>query len=168
LHDGAGFAASLAVAERDPLFLIRAGDRSGREARSQRWVGAREGGDGRISSIRVIRAATRRGSPGACALHFGYDRYGGSVFSNLLQLISRRSPPSYDLEFVREVRVTRRAPRSAKSKRLMLAGWLLIALKCWLVVWAVGHYNVPVNPLWVTLPTVIFAGVCTLMYFLGE
>jgi hypothetical protein len=105
---------------------------------------------------------------GARALHFGADRYGGSVFSNLLQLISRRSPPSYDLEFVREVRVTRRAPRSAKSKRLMLAGWILIALKCWLVAWAVGHYNVPVNPLWVTLPTVIFAGVCTLMYFLGE
>jgi hypothetical protein len=105
---------------------------------------------------------------GARALHFGADRYGGSVFSNLLQLISRRSPPSYDLEFVREVRVTRRAPRSAKSKRLMLAGWILIALKCWSVVWAVGHYNVPVNPLWVTLPTVIFAGVCTLMYFLGE
>jgi hypothetical protein len=90
------------------------------------------------------------------------------VFSNLLHLISRRPPPSYDLAFVREVRVTQRAPRSAKSKRLMLAGWILIALKCWLVVWAVDHYNVPVNPLWVTLPTVIFAGVCTLMYVLGE
>ena len=101
-------------------------------------------------------------------MHFGKVGYGGAVFSNLLQLISRRPPPSYDLEFVREVRVTRRVPRSAKSKRLMLAGWILIALKCWLVAWAVEYYRVPVNPLWVTLPTVIFAGVCTLMYFLGE
>jgi len=104
----------------------------------------------------------------AGALQLGRDGYGDNVFANLLQLISRRSPPSYDIEFIREVRVTSRAPRPARATRLLLAGWVLIALKCWLIVWAVEHYRVPVNPLWITLPTVIFAGVCTAIHFWSD
>jgi membrane protein YdbS with pleckstrin-like domain len=88
------------------------------------------------------------------------------MFANLLHLISRRPPPEYERGFVREVNVSHRAPRSRRTQWLLLAGWLLIAAKSWLIVWAVDHYHVPVNPLWVIVPTVIFAAVCTLVYFL--
>lgn len=90
------------------------------------------------------------------------------MFANLIRLIAGRPSSIYDRGFVQEVRVTQRAPRSAKGLRLLLLGWVLIALKCWAVVWAVHHYHVPVNPLWVTVPTVIFAGVCTAVFYWGE
>jgi hypothetical protein len=90
------------------------------------------------------------------------------VLANLFHLISGRPSPGYDREFIREVRVTRRAPRSARASGFMLAGWILIALKCWAVVWAVEHYRVPVNAYWITVPSVIFAGVCTAIFYWGE
>ncbi len=89
------------------------------------------------------------------------------MFANLLQLISRRPPPDDERGFVREVSLASRPPRSRRTQWLLLAGWLLIAAKSWLVVWAVDHYHVPVNPMWVIVPTVIFAAVCTVVYFLG-
>ena len=51
---------------------------------------------------------------------------------------------------------------------MLLAGWLLITVKSWLIIWAVEKYHVPVDPLWVIVPTVIFALVCTVVYFRGE
>ena len=90
------------------------------------------------------------------------------MLANLLRLITGRPSSGYERDFIQEVRVTHRAPRSARATRLLLLGWVLIALKCWAVVWAVGHYHVPVNPLWVTVPTVIFAGVCTAIFYWGE
>ena len=87
------------------------------------------------------------------------------MFANLLRLISRRSPPEYEQGFVRDISVTHRRPRSARTQRLLLGGWLLIALKSVLIVWAVNHYHVPVDPLWVIVPTVVFAAVCTIVYF---
>ena len=88
------------------------------------------------------------------------------MFANLLQLISRRPPPDYDRGFVQSVNVAPRRLRSRRTQWLLLGGWLLIAAKSWLVVWAVEYYRVPVNPLWVIVPTVIFAAVCTVVYFL--
>ena len=84
-----------------------------------------------------------------------------AMFANLLQLISRRSPPEYERGFVREITVTRRTPRSRRTQKLLLAGWLLIAVKSALIVWAVDRYHVPIDPMWVIVPTVIFAAVCT-------
>ncbi len=93
---------------------------------------------------------------------------GWGVFANLLRLITGRPSPGYERDFIQEVRVTQRAPRSPRATRLLLAGWVLIALKCWAIFWAVEHYHVPVNPLWITVPSVIFAGVCTAVFYWGE
>lgn len=88
------------------------------------------------------------------------------MFANFLQLISRRPPPGYEQEFIRSVNISHRTPRSRRMQWLLLTGWILIAAKSWLIIWAVEHYHVPVNPFWVIVPTVIFAAVCTLVYFL--
>jgi uncharacterized membrane protein len=45
---------------------------------------------------------------------------------------------------------------------------VLIALKSWLVIWAVAKYHVPIHPLWVIVPTVLFALLCTLVYLLRD
>ncbi len=113
-------------------------------------------------------AETRAKINASAGLFFSGSAYGRWVFANLLRLITGRPPSGYERDFIQEVRVTRRAPRPARAARRLLLGWVLIALKCWAVFWAVGRYHVPVNPLWVTVPTVIFAGVCTAIFYWGE
>lgn len=92
------------------------------------------------------------------------------MFANLLQLITRRSPPAplaaaYDLAFVKEVSVREKTVPNPRMERLILAGWVLIAGKCWLVTWLIERYRVPINPLWVVVPSVLFALLCTVVYF---
>jgi hypothetical protein len=94
-------------------------------------------------------------------LSWGYS----PVFSNLLHLISRRTPPEYEQGFVREITVKRRSPRNLRLERLIYACWILIAAKSVAVVWAVRHYHVPFSPLWVIGPTVAFAALCTGVYY---
>lgn len=90
------------------------------------------------------------------------------MLSNFLQLITRRPSANVDYGFVKEVHVAKAAQRSPRMERLILAGWLLIVGKSWLIIWAVEKYRVPINPLWVVAPTVLFALLCTLVYFRGE
>jgi hypothetical protein len=91
------------------------------------------------------------------------------MLSNFLQLIVRRPPADPRAGFIEEVHVNpRRAPRSARVGKLLLVGWVLILAKSWLLIWAVEKYHVPINPLWVIIPTVVFGFVCTLVYFKGE
>jgi len=88
------------------------------------------------------------------------------MFANLLQLISRHPPAEdYDVAFVREVAVHAPAARNPRTLRVLLAGWLLIAGKCWLVTWLIEKYRVPIDPLWVVGPTVLFALLCTAVYY---
>jgi hypothetical protein len=87
------------------------------------------------------------------------------VFSNLLHLFSRKSPPDYEQGFVKEVTITQRPARNIRLERIILACWILIALKSVAVVWAVRHYHVPFSPLWVIVPTVVFAALCTGVYY---
>ena len=42
--------------------------------------------------------------------------------------------------------------------------WLLIALKCVLVTWAIDRWAVPIDPLWVVAPTVLFAALATFVW----
>jgi hypothetical protein len=88
------------------------------------------------------------------------------VFANLLHLISRRPAPDYETGFVRDVRVTHRPARSRRVERLIWICWGLIAIKSVVVVWAVKHYRIPFSPLWVIVPTVVFASLCTGVYYL--
>lgn len=92
------------------------------------------------------------------------------MFANLLQLITRRPPAAhaYDLAFVKEVHVRRHRTRRPDVERVLLVCWVLIAIKCWVVIWAVEKYHVPIDPLWVIVPTLLFALLCTAVYFLRE
>ncbi len=47
---------------------------------------------------------------------------------------------------------------------LLALGWVLIALKCVLVTWAIERWQVPVHPLWVVGPTLLFAGLVTVLW----
>ncbi len=44
---------------------------------------------------------------------------------------------------------------------VMSIAWLLIALKCLLVWWAIGHWNMPFHPMWIVGPTLAFALLAT-------
>ncbi len=92
-----------------------------------------------------------------------------SMFANLLHLITRRAPApltdAYDLAFVKEVSVRQKTPRNPRMERLILAAWILIAGKCWLMTWLIEKYHVPINPLWIVVPSVLFALLCTVVYF---
>ena len=90
------------------------------------------------------------------------------MFSNLIQLITRRPPADYERVFVREVNVRRKAPRNRRVERFMAICWILIVVKSVAVVWLFGRYHVPVNPLWVIGPTVVFAALCTAVYLFRD
>ncbi len=48
-----------------------------------------------------------------------------------------------------------------RMRWFMAVAWMVIAVKCLLVWWAIGHWNVPVHPLWVIAPTLLFAALVT-------
>lgn len=54
---------------------------------------------------------------------------------------------------------TAQYPRSVR--RVMAIAWLLIAIKCVLVWWAVGHWHMPFHPMWIVAPTLVFAALAT-------
>ena len=94
---------------------------------------------------------------------------GPIMFANLLQLITRRPPASHSRGFVEEVRLVDHLPaRNPRAEKLFLVCWLLIAAKCWLVVWLIDKYHMKLNPLWVNAPTIAFALLCTAVYFFRE
>jgi len=91
------------------------------------------------------------------------------MFANLLQLITRRPPTDHASSFVEEVRLMEHVrPRNPRAEKLFLICWLLIAGKCWLVVWLVEKYDMKFSPLWVNAPTVAFALLCTLVYLFRD
>ena len=87
-----------------------------------------------------------------------------AMFPNLFPS-SRPPSPAYERNFVREVTVRAAPRRNRRLERLIVAGWIVIALKSVVVVWAVRHYRIPFNPLWVIAPTVAFALLITAVYW---
>jgi membrane protein YdbS with pleckstrin-like domain len=90
------------------------------------------------------------------------------MLADLIRLINRRPPADYERGFVREVSVHQKAPRNRRVERLLAICWVLILLKSFAVVWLFDRYYVPVNPLWVIAPTVVFAALCTVVYLLRD
>ncbi len=88
------------------------------------------------------------------------------MFANLLHLITHRSrPKDYDLAFVKEVRVN--PPRETRSRRAelwLMVGWALISAKCAAMWWAIQTYHVPIHPMWLVGPTVLFGLLATALY----
>ena len=89
------------------------------------------------------------------------------MFANLLQLITGRTPPGeeYDLAFVKDVSVRLKPARNRAVERTIAICWILIVGKCWLVTWLIGKYHVPIHPMWIVAPTVVFALICTAVYW---
>jgi hypothetical protein len=90
------------------------------------------------------------------------------MLADLVRLINRRGAAEYERGFVRDVRVATRAPRNRRVERVIAVCWVIIIIKCAAVVWLFDHYKVPVNPLWVVAPTVIFAALITVVYLLRD
>jgi len=44
-----------------------------------------------------------------------------------------------------------------------VVGWVLIALKCSVLPLAFEHWQVPVHPGWVVIPTLVFGGLVTFL-----
>lgn len=42
--------------------------------------------------------------------------------------------------------------------------WIVILAKCVLVWWAMNHWNVPIHPAWVVVPTLLLAGLATALW----
>ena len=82
---------------------------------------------------------------------------------------SPRNDPAageFDRAFVRETRVEH--PREARSRRsewVLAIGWALVVVKCLAVFWACRTYAVPIGPWWIAGPTLVFAALCTLIYW---
>ena len=88
------------------------------------------------------------------------------MFANLIRLITRRAPPpDYAQGFVREVNISSHPVRLPRVERLILICWILILIKSVVVLWACAHYHTPFNALWVIAPTLLFAGLCTAVYY---
>ena len=61
------------------------------------------------------------------------------------------------------------APLAQRTRRFLEIGWLIIVAKCLAVPWVISHWQVPVHPGWVIVPTLVFAVVVTLVVmFLRE
>jgi hypothetical protein len=91
------------------------------------------------------------------------------MFANFIDLITRRPPAEYHRGFVEGVRlVDYRQPRNRRVEKIILVCWILIAAKCALVTWLVGKYHMNFDALWVNAPTVVFALMCTAVYFFRE
>lgn len=89
------------------------------------------------------------------------------MFAPLSRFFHRRPDPA-ELEhsFVREMRVEHpREPRSRRVELVLAIGWVLVLIKSVVVHWACQHYGVPFNAWWLIGPTLVFAALCTWLYW---
>jgi hypothetical protein len=84
------------------------------------------------------------------------------VFLRLLRLGSPSH--AYERAFVRDIAVSTVEPRSRRVERLLVLGWVLIALKSLLTAWAVQRYGIPIRASWIILPTLAMGAACTWLY----
>jgi hypothetical protein len=87
------------------------------------------------------------------------------MLTNFLHFFGRNPDNEYEQAFVKEITVRQKPVRSVRVERIIFAGWLLITLKSAFIWWACAHYTVPIHPLWVIAPTVMFGLLCTAVYF---
>jgi hypothetical protein len=56
-------------------------------------------------------------------------------------------------------------PRSRRVELVLAIGWVLVLIKSVVVHWACEHYGVPFNAWWLIGPTLVFAALCTWLYW---
>lgn len=87
------------------------------------------------------------------------------MISELFRLITGRTGDERDADFVEEVTIKERRQSNRAMERLILAGWAVIIVKCFVVAWAIDHYAIPVHSGWVIVPTLFMAAICTALYY---
>ena len=90
------------------------------------------------------------------------------MLADLFRWSNHRAPEAYEQAFVAEVAVRRPVPRNPRLEKLILLCWGLIAVKHIAVIWAVHHYAVPFNQLWVNAPTFLLGLLATAAYYWRE
>ncbi len=113
----------------------------------------------------LVEAGPRRG---ICVWRrIGSLRRYGSMFANLVQLISGRAPAPEAVReaFIEDIAVRHVPRRSRRVEFIILAGWVLIAVKHVAIIWACRHYPVPFHQLWVNFPTWLLGALATAVYF---
>ena len=86
------------------------------------------------------------------------------MLTTLLRLFSLSSSADYERAFIPEVTVTEPVARNPAVERLILAGWLLIVIKCFAILWAINYWAVPIHPYWIIVPTILMAAFGTAVY----
>jgi hypothetical protein len=86
------------------------------------------------------------------------------MLTTLLRLFSPWLSVDYEQAFIPEVTVTEPMARNPAVERLIFAGWLLIVIKCFVIIWAINHWAVPIHPYWIIVPTILMAALCTAVY----
>ncbi|HUJ41989.1 MAG TPA: hypothetical protein VLW52_00155 [Opitutaceae bacterium] len=87
------------------------------------------------------------------------------MLTALLQLVLRRAPAGYERAFIHGVQVIKPRARHPWVERLILAGWLLIVVKCFVVIWVINRWAVPFHPYWIIVPTILMAALGTAIYY---
>lgn len=90
------------------------------------------------------------------------------MISELFRLITGRSAPAADDEFVEEVSVRETRRPSPSLERLILIGWVIIIAKCFIVAWAIERFAIPIHSGYVIVPTLFMAAICTALYYWKE
>src|SRR5690606_26407141 len=57
-----------------------------------------------------------------------------------------------------------RRRQARRVERWLVAGWILIAVKCAALWWLIETYQVPIHPLWLVIPSVVFGALATVLY----
>jgi hypothetical protein len=86
------------------------------------------------------------------------------MLANFLQLFGRNPDNEYEQAFVKEITVREKPARNPRVERIIALGWILIAFKSAFIWWACSRYQVPIHPLWIIAPTVMFGLLCTAIY----
>jgi hypothetical protein len=88
-----------------------------------------------------------------------------AMFANLLQLLRDHPHPAGATGFVEEIVVDDREPRDARTERLILVCWTLIAVKHVAIIWVCNRYPVPFHQLWINFPTWMLGALATGLYY---
>jgi hypothetical protein len=50
-----------------------------------------------------------------------------------------------------------------RVRLFLIIGWVVIIAKCLAVPWVLAHWQIPVHPAWVIVPTLVLAALVTLV-----
>ena len=90
------------------------------------------------------------------------------MFAPLSRFFRRPDPAEADRAFIAELRVSHpREPRSRRSEWVLLVGWILVLAKCAAVWWLCRLYpdRIKFGPGWIIVPSLMFATLCTVVYW---